>query len=265
MKNMKSILTIFTVLAAIAGFALAAPDHLQARCSRTPKFVRQSQLPAGTQSSTQIAKDTELHQAAREGNLALLRTRLQQGADPNVRNTAGRTVLLEAVSVKQTEAARLLLHSGANVDAKSSEGRTPLIEAAAQGQSDMARLLIDSGADLNAIQRGSGSALQVAERLGYNDVAAILRQAGARSSGRSVGDTVCVRPWKGDGFCGTVESVNKTAFQIRVTKIIGCQNGGCSVKADCSAGRPVSGPNGIAVGDVVNTVSWCLTHTGVQP
>jgi hypothetical protein len=268
MKNMKSILTTFTVLAAIAGFASAAPDYLQARFSTTSRVVRQSQPPAVTQSASQnapsVAKDTELHRAARDGDLALLRTRLQQGDDPNVRNTAGRTVLLEAVAAKQTEAARLLLTSGANVNAKSTEGRTPLIEAAAQGQPDMARLLIDAGADLNVIQRGSGSALEVAERHGHNDVAAMLRQAGARSSGRSVGDTICVRPWKGDGFCGTVEAVNKTAFQIRVTKIVGCQNG-CSAKIDCSEGRPVSGPNGISVGDVITTVSWCLTHTGVQP
>jgi hypothetical protein len=268
MKNMKSILTTFTALVAIAGFASAAPDYLQTRFPKISGVVKQSQPPAGTQPATQNArseaKDTELHRAARAGDLALLRTHLQQGADPNVRNAEGRTVLLEAVAAKQTEAARLLVNSGANVNAKSIEGRTPLIEAAAQGQTDMTRLLIDARADLNVIQRGSGSALEVAERLGHNDVATMLREAGARSSGRSVGDTICVRPWKGDGFCGTVEAVNKTAFQIRVTKIVGCQNG-CSAKIDCSAGRPVGGPNGIAVGDVITTVSWCLTHTGVQP
>src|SRR5258708_15486099 len=195
MKNMTSILTTLTALGAIAGFASAAPDYLQARFPKTSRVVKQSQPSAGTQSASQNvpseAKDTELRRAARDGDLALLRTRLQQGDDANVRDTAGRTVLLEAVAAKQTEAARLLLNSGANVNAKSTEGRTPLIEAAAQGQTDMTRLLIDARADLNVIQRGSGSALEVAERLGHNDVAAMLRQGGARSSGRSLGDTIC--------------------------------------------------------------------------
>jgi hypothetical protein len=92
----------------------------------------------------------------------------------------------------------------------------------------------------------------------------MLVEAGARSTGSSVGDTVCVRPWGGDGYCGTVESIDKTHYRLRVTKLVGCEKG-CPVKAECSAGREVGGSHGIAVGDEVATVSWCLTHTGVKP
>jgi hypothetical protein len=48
-----------------------------------------------------------------------------------------------------------------------------------------------------------------------------------------------------------------------VTGIVGCADG-CAAQAECSAGRGVGGAQGIAVGDTVDTVSWCLTHTGVQ-
>jgi hypothetical protein len=125
-------------------------------------------------------------------------------------------------------------------------------------------LLIEAGADLKAHQRGFGSAVDAADRAGHTELAAALRAAGVRSAtGRSVGDTVCVRPWAGDGYCGTVESVDRTAYRIRVTKLVGC-DGGCAQKAECSAGRPVGGADGLRVGDAISTVSWCLTHTGVQ-
>jgi ankyrin repeat protein len=158
---------------------------------------------------------------------------------------------------------RVLLASGADVNASDVNGITALIEAADKGRPKTARLLLQSGANVNVSTRGLGTALDAAERSGHNDIVAMLRQAGDRTTGKSVGDTVCVRPWGGNGYCGTVESVNKNQFQIRVTEIVGC-GGGCSAKAECSAGRPVGGPQGIKVGDTVNTVSWCLTQTGVQ-
>ncbi len=227
-------------------------------------FSQQSTTAAHQLLPPQNAGESALHQAARTGDIALLQSQLQQGADPNLRDRQGRTPLMYAVEHGQLGAARALLAAGAGVNAHSRAGRTALIEAAAQGRIKSAQLLIQKGADLNAVQRGWGSALETAERTGHSDVADLLRRAGARSSGHSVGDTVCVRPWSGDGYCGTVQSVNGTAYRIRVTEVVGCKEG-CPVKEDCSAGRPVGGPGGIAVGDEVKTVSWCLTHTGVKP
>ncbi len=209
------------------------------------------------------AGDISLHDAARTGNLSLLKARLKQGADPDLRDKDGRTPLMDAVAGGQLAAIRTLLSAGANVNARATDGRTPLIEAAVHGRPKSARLLIAARADLNYEQRGWGTALEAAERAGHNDIAAILRNAGARSSGHSPGDKVCVRPWSGDGYCGTVTAVNRTRYQIHVTEIVGCTDG-CPAKAECSAGRAVGGRDGIGVGDVVATVSWCLTHTGVK-
>jgi hypothetical protein len=171
---------------------------------------------------------------------------------------------MDAVSAGQLEAIRVLVEGGADVNAGAHDGQTPLIAAATQGRLDAARLLVQSGADLNIAPRGWGSALKTAERTGHNDVAIMLLQAGARSTGSSVGDTVCVRPWGGDGYCGAVELIDKTRYRLRVTKIVGCE-GGCRAKPECSAGRPIGGSDGIAVGDEIDTVSWCLTHTGLKP
>lgn len=206
---------------------------------------------------------SELHRAAQAGQIVLLRLQLSHGMHPDVRDKAERTPLMEAVKSGQIEAVRLLLIAGANVNATTATGRTPLIEAAEFGQTGSASLLIAAGADLNASQRGWGTPLEAAERTGNNEIAAMLRDAGARSSGRSVGDTVCVRPWRGDGYCGVVEEVNKTSFRLRVTEIIGCADG-CKAMTDCSASRVVGGDEGIQIGEAITTVSWCLTHTGVK-
>jgi len=219
----------------------------------------------GQRPSANATSDTSsmLHNAARSGNAGLLKLLLKLES-PDLRDKDGRTPLMDAVAAGQLRSVRTLLAAGANVNARASDGRTPLIEAALQGRPKSARLLISAHADLNYEQRGWGTALEAAERTGHNDIAVILRQAGAHSSGHSPGDKVCVRPWSGDGYCGTVTSVNRTNYRIHITEIIGCADG-CAAKAECSAGRPVGGRDGIAVGDDVSTVSWCLTQTGVKP
>ena len=206
----------------------------------------------------------ELRRAARAGDVAQLKARLAAGARPDAEDAAGRTALLEAVAAGRLDAMRLLLAAGAGVNTSSRSGRTPLIEAAEHGQLAAARLLIKAGADLDRGQRGWGTAVETAERTGHNAVAAMLRQAGARSSGHSPGDTVCVRPWNGDGYCGVVEDLRKTVVRIRVTEVVGCVSG-CAPRTECSAGQEVGGKTGLREGDVITTVSWCLTHTGVQP
>ena len=105
---------------------------------------------------------------------------------------------------------------------------------------------------------------EVLKQQTLTELAAMLLQAGARSTGKSVGDKVCVRPWKGEGYCGTVEAVARNTVRIQVTELLGCEKG-CPARAECSAGKPVGGPNGWHVGDVVATVISCLTQTGVRP
>src|SRR5713226_3325998 len=204
-------------------------------------------VPWAQQPSANSAGDGALNNAARNGNVALLKAFLKEES-PDSRDKDGRTPLIDAVAAGQLGSVRTLLAAGANVNARANDGRTPLIEAAVQGRSKSARLLIAAHADLNYEQRGWGTALEAAERTGHNDIAVILRQAGAHSSGHSPGDKVCVRPWSGDGYCGTVTSVNRTNYRIHITEIIGCADG-CAAKAECSAGRPVGGRDGIAVGD----------------
>jgi Ankyrin repeats (3 copies) len=265
MENRLRPVALIVCLLAVLVVSWATLAKTQNPSQTTPQIPAQVEATQRQAPPAQVeAAQPELHRAAQAGDLELLRSRLQQGMNPDERDKTMRTPLMDAVKADRIEAVRMLIGAGADVNAISASGRTPLVEAAEFGRIDSAQLLIASGADINASQRGWGSPLEAAERMGHNDLAATLRRAGARSSGRSVGDMVCVRPWQGDGYCGEVVEVNKTSFRIRVTEIVGC-DGGCQAKADCSASRVVGGADGVQVGDEITTVSWCLTHTGVKP
>lgn len=172
----------------------------------------------------------ELHRAARQGDVARLRAALRAGADP---------------------------------DARDAQGRTAIVLASQRGQAEAVEALVAAGADLDRATRGTGTALEAAEREGHADVAAALLRAGARSSGKSVGDVVCVRPWGGEGYCGTVEALDRTDIHIRVTELVGCA-AGCAPRGACSDGRPVGGEGGLRPGAVVDTDLSCVTQTGVS-
>jgi hypothetical protein len=185
-------------------------------------------------------------------------------ASLDARDAHGLTLLIVAASAGEAGKVDSLLAQGAGVNANAADGRTALIAAVQNNHIEIARSLVAAGANLNLATRGAGTALEVAEANGATEIAAMLLAAGARSSGKSVGDTVCVRPWGGDGYCGTVKAFNIRSVQIQVTKIMGCKNG-CSARQECSASRLVGGSGGLRGGDQIAVPSWCLTQTGVKP
>jgi hypothetical protein len=182
----------------------------------------------------------------------------------DTRNGQGLTPLVVAASQGDTAGVKSLLAQGAQVNATAVDGRTPLIAATQSGNLETVTALIAAGANLNRGWRGGGTALNIAENTGQSQIAALLLASGAQSTGKSVGDTVCVRPWSGDGFCGTVRSFSPRSVEIDITRIVGCA-GTCLARQDCSEARPVGGINGIQAGDHVAVPSWCLTQTGVKP
>jgi ankyrin repeat protein len=188
----------------------------------------------------------------------------KQPAALDARDAQGLTPLIVAASAGQADTVRALLAQGAAINATSADGRTALIAAVQNNRIEAVQALIAAGANLNAATRGTGTALNVAENKGETQIAALLLAVGARSTGKSQGDTVCVRPWSGDGFCGTVNSFSIPSVEIQVTRIVGCANG-CAARKECSASRPVGGADGLQAGNQIAVPSWCLTQTGVKP
>lgn len=206
------------------------------------------------------APEPELVTAARKGDAARVRALIGSGADVNAREGKGLTALMAAGGEGHTEVVRILLRAGADVDAPLPSGWTALMQAASEGRAEAATLLLDAGADIDARDRFAGTALDVAQQANKGDMVLLLRDRGSRGSGRSRGDTVCVRRWAGSGFCGVVEEVEVTRYRVRLTRLEGCEKG-CPPDEDCSEARPVGGPGGAGVSDVLWIRSWCLTHT----
>jgi hypothetical protein len=170
--------------------------------------------------------------------------------------------LVAAVAQGDAAQAAALLRQGADPDAADRSGWTGLHEAAETGDLALARLLLEGGARPDLRSRARGTPLDIAERAGRTEMARLLRAHGARGSGKSTGDTVCVRPWQGDGYCAVVEAVDPTRFRLSVSRVLGCAVG-CVPDASCSAGQVV-GPGGLGPGDVLWVPASCLTHTGVR-
>jgi ankyrin repeat protein len=170
--------------------------------------------------------------------------------------------LVVAVARGDATQAIALLRQGADPDAADRSGWTGLHQAADTGDLSLARACLEAGAHPDLRSRARGTPLDVAERGRRLELAWLLRQHGARGSGKSIGDTVCVRPWRGDGYCAVVEAADPIRYRLRVSRVVGCGTG-CEPEPSCSGGQVV-GTGGLGTGDVLWVPASCLTHTGVR-
>lgn len=91
---------------------------------------------------------TELHEAARTGNLTQLQKALKDGVEVNAVDKLGRTPLHYAAFSGYVSIARILLEKGADINAVDRAKQwTPLFFAVYMNQKSMIRFLLQSGAD----------------------------------------------------------------------------------------------------------------------
>jgi hypothetical protein len=219
-------------------------------------------LAAAAAVALQGSADRDLLAAAARGDAAVLRSLAGAGRNLNARDGEGRPALVLATRSRHPDAVRALLQAGADPNAADRSAWSSLHEAAELGDVETTRLLLAAGAAADLRSRVRGTPLDVAERAGRVEVAEMLRAGGAQGSGKSRGDSVCVRPWRGDGYCAVVTDVDPTRHRLRVSSIVGC-DGGCAPDPDCSGGQAVGGAGGLAVGDELWVRTSCLTQTGL--
>jgi ankyrin repeat protein len=106
---------IFAVIFSLSGFALAEP----------------------------------IQDAAKEGDLAKVKSLIAEGSDVNVKDEKGSTPLHFAAYLGYKDVAELLILKGANVNAADKTGAIPLHFAARRGHKDLVELLILKGANVN--------------------------------------------------------------------------------------------------------------------
>ena len=119
-------------------------------------------------------------EAAQQGDEAMVRAALEQGADVNVAQGDGMTALHWAGLRDDADVARMLLAAGADVNATTRlNGHTPLLLAAEEGHAVVLTPLLQAGADVNARTANGTSALMFAAGAGNLEAVNTLLTDGA--------------------------------------------------------------------------------------
>ena len=120
-----------------------------------------------------------LHMAACIGNLARVKSHMEQGADVDAKDELGWTPLYWAASLGRTEVARFLIDKGADVRTGATDGGTALHQAAQAGDWELVELMLSKGADVNAKTKRGNAPLHIAASAGHREVAGVLIARGA--------------------------------------------------------------------------------------
>jgi hypothetical protein len=91
---------------------------------------------------------TLLNLAAREGNLDMLQTLVEAGAQVNLLSEdRGSSALLDAVMIRRPDLVRVLMEAGADVNLKTKDGQSALVIAVGAGDEACVEMLLKAGAD----------------------------------------------------------------------------------------------------------------------
>ncbi len=152
--------------------ACAAPPQRFINAAKKGDLARMEQLrseysiPLDTRDNTGA---TALHWACLEGWTNVVQALLEEGLDPDIRETeTGYTPLHMAAWKGHNLSVRLLLKHGARVDIRDNVyGNTPLFWANAYGQYSTVALLVTNGADITLTNRLGYNVMHVAAREKY--------------------------------------------------------------------------------------------------
>lgn len=114
---------------------------------------------------------TPLHYACVDGNVALCRQLLTDGADPSAADDNGWAPLHFSAQNYFPEITQLLLRAGADPNARDSYGNSPLWRAAfcSRSRGDVIKLLRDAGADPHLANNNGVTPVNVARTIANYD------------------------------------------------------------------------------------------------
>ena len=123
---------------------------------------------------SQATATQALVEAARSGDLPVMSSLIEAGANVNGTGSGNDTPLIAAARGGRLPAVRLLLDRGGNPNLDGAGEGTPLTLAAQEGHTSVVELLLDRGARINYVAEREGTALMLASAAGRLDTVRLL-------------------------------------------------------------------------------------------
>jgi ankyrin repeat protein len=190
--------------------------------------------------------DISLHAASHFGDLAIVKSLIEQGADINARDTSGRTALHYAVEYGHEDVVELLIANGADMNVKDKDGNAPghvalgennrpILEllianganldfihlSAYQGDLDKVRSFIEEGADVNAADFYGATPLHYAAVRGNKEVVELLISRGVQANTRDKNGITPQHFAAGEGHKDIVQILIANGADVNVKDIWG--------------------------------------------
>lgn len=168
----------FLILFYFTSSSQAAPLHDAAKQGDLALITKL--LDEGADVNKRSAIATPLYYAAQENHLEAVKLLLQRGANPNGQSVGG-TALQHAARAGSIEIARILLENGADPNVPFKMGINALHLAAQQGHLEVVKLFLDHGADVGTVDKYGQPAIHFAMIDNHTDVAQLLLQHGSKA------------------------------------------------------------------------------------
>ena len=117
----------------------------------TGMLLSKSQDPSGDANWKNILGTPLLHQAAINGNAAIVKSLINSGGEIEATDYMENTALSLAAELGHLEVIRVLIQSNANINHQNLKGDTPLMLASSNKKDQIVTLLLQSGADANVM------------------------------------------------------------------------------------------------------------------
>ena len=173
--------SLIVFLAITAGFLYWHPwnDCLACAASRGSAVLVRYYLLRGSDVNERRCGYTAAMEAVWNGHLNIADVLVRHGANLDMAEDDGDTVLIWAARQGREKVVNYLIGKGASLNLRNTAGDSAIICAMRSGYPATARLLLDAGADINLENTNSETALVVAGQRGYGDMVELFKQHGA--------------------------------------------------------------------------------------
>ena len=122
---------------------------------------------------------TTLMEASQNGHTQIVELLLKKNADVNIQNKKGVTALMLASQNGHAQVIKLLLKENADVNIQIEDGRTGLVLASQNGHTQIVELLLKENADVNIQKEDGQTALMLASQNGHTQIVELLLKENA--------------------------------------------------------------------------------------